>query len=66
MNLPVKEALRMDKLRMATKEFKKHYKRAMRLKEGGAAWEREITLAERYKAIAKKEYEESWKVKYCF
>lgn len=33
------------------KLFKQHYKKAMKLKEGGAAWEREITLAKRYKDI---------------
>lgn len=28
--------------------FKKHYKKAVQLKEGGAAWDREITKAQRY------------------
>ena len=43
----------------AKREFKRHYKKAMKLKEGGAAWEREMNLCERYKAIviAKSELE---------
>lgn len=32
----------------AKREFKRHYKKAMHLKEGGAAWEREMQFCERY------------------
>lgn len=28
------------------RQFRKHYKYAMRLKEGGKAWEREIAICE--------------------
>ncbi len=41
----------------AKREFKKHYKRAMKLKEGGSAWEREIDQARRYLRIGKGLYE---------
>lgn len=63
MGLTMKEVLRMS---MAKREFKKHYRKAMHLKEGGTAWEREIALAEKYLEIAKKEYQENWKAKYCY
>ncbi|MCR4661713.1 MAG: hypothetical protein K5765_06940 [Clostridia bacterium] len=36
----------------AVKQFRKHYKKAMRLKEGGKAWEREIAETEKYLKIA--------------
>jgi len=45
--------------------FKKHYKAAMRLKEGGKAWEREITLAEHYLALGTAAYQANLKAKYC-
>ena len=32
----------------AKREFKRHYKKAMHLKEGGAAWEREMQFCDRY------------------
>ena len=35
----------------AVKQFKKHYKKMKRLKEGGSAWEREISECEKYIAI---------------
>lgn len=37
------------------KEFRKHYKYSLRLKEGGAAWEREMTLCEKCLAEVRKE-----------
>ena len=36
------------KKEIAKKEFKRHYKKAMKLKEGGKAWEREIGKAKHY------------------
>ena len=51
-------------LRESTKQFKRHYKKAMKLKEGGKAWEREIALARYWKDISKKEYDEEWKERY--
>lgn len=50
----------MDAKRM----FKKHYKRAMKLKEGGKAWEREITKAKRYLDIGRIQYEQAQREKY--
>ena len=44
------------------KAFKKHYKRAMKLKEGGSAWEREITLAKKYLDMAEAEHERQLKM----
>ena len=35
----------------AAQEFRKHYRYACRLKEGGAAWEREMAICEKLKAI---------------
>lgn len=35
----------------ALKLFKQHYKCAMKLKEGGTAWEREMKLCEQYKNV---------------
>lgn len=32
----------------AAKKFKKHYRYAMKLKEGGKAWEREMEICEKY------------------
>ena len=32
----------------AAKSFRKHYKYAMHLKEGGAAWDREMKECEKY------------------
>ena len=36
----------------AGRQAKKHYKKAMRLKEGGKAWMREIEQARKYLKIA--------------
>ena len=42
----------MDKdLKEAKRLFKLHYRKAMRLKEGGAAWNREIALANHYRML---------------
>lgn len=51
-------------MREAAKQFKKHYRRAAKLKEGGKAWEREITIAYRYKELAIKEYREELRKRY--
>ena len=51
-------------LEKAKREFKRHYKKAMKLKEGGKAWEREITQAERYKNAAITLYQLKWKERY--
>ncbi len=48
------------------KEFKKHYKKAMRLKEGGKAWQREIDLAHHWLEIGKKENQAEWAAKYQY
>ena len=40
------------------KEFKKHYRYAMRLKEGGKAWDREMTICERLLKVMKELNEE--------
>lgn len=45
--------------------FKKHYKAAMKLKEGGKAWEREIGLAQHYLELGRKAYKANLKAKYC-
>lgn len=50
----------------AARQFKRHYKKAMRLKEGGAAWQREIDLAHHYLEIGKAEYEERIKRRYSY
>lgn len=42
--------------RQAQRNFKKHYKKAMKLKEGGKAWEREINFAHRWLEIGKNLY----------
>ena len=47
-------------------EFKKHYRRAMQLKEGGAAWEREINLARKYLALGKAEYDRKLEERYGY
>lgn len=52
------------KLREYQREFKRHYKRAMKLKEGGKAWEREMTLCEHYLKLGKAEYDRYWKERY--
>jgi len=41
----------------AKRLFKKHYTYAMRLKEGGKAWEREMKYCEQYKHVIMKESE---------
>lgn len=51
-------------LEKAKKQFKKHHKMAMRLKEGGKAWEREITLADRFLRIGKAIYQQKITAKY--
>jgi len=51
-------------LKKAKQNFKKHYKKAMRLKEGGKAWEREIELAKRYLNIGKILYQQETENKY--
>ena len=48
----------------AAKMFKRHYKKAMKLKEGGKAWEREINLAKKYLEIGRRQYEEEMKERY--
>lgn len=48
----------------AKANFKKHYKMAMRLKEGGKAWEREINLAHRYLEIGRAKYQAELKARY--
>lgn len=51
-------------LKEARREFKKHDCRARKLKEGGKAWEREMQLCDRYKAIAMAKYQAEQKAKY--
>ena len=51
-------------LHQVAKEFKRHYKKAMKLKEGGKAWEREIDLANKYLEIGRRQYEEELKERY--
>ena len=51
-------------LREVIRQFKKHYKAAMKLKEGGKAWEREISAANAWKEICTKKYNEEWAAKY--
>jgi len=41
----------------ARKLFKKHYNYAMKLKEGGKAWEREMKYCEQYKNVLMNESE---------
>ena len=41
----------------AQKLFKKHYRYALRLKEGGKAWEREMRYCEQYKNVLMSESE---------
>ena len=48
----------------AKREFKMHYKKATKLKEGGKAWEREISQANRYKNIATTLYQLKWERRY--
>lgn len=48
----------------AKKEFKRHYKRAMKLKEGGKVWEREINLANKWKEIGTRQYQEMLEARY--
>ena len=51
-------------LKEAKRKFKKHYNYAMRLKEGGKAWEREITQARHYLLIGTRLYHEQLGYKY--
>lgn len=51
-------------LEEAKREFKKHYHKAMKLKEGGKAWEREMQLCDRYQTIAMAKYQAEQKAKY--
>ena len=51
-------------LEEAKREFKKHYKKATKLKEGGKAWEREISLASKYMQIGRELYQEEVRAKY--
>lgn len=44
--------------------FKRHYKKAMRLKEGGAAWERGIEMAHQYLELGKVAYKQYLDYKY--
>lgn len=53
-------------LKEAKKKFKTHYKKAMKLKEGGKAWEREINLAKRYLNIGITLYKIETKNKYIY
>lgn len=48
----------------AAKQFKKHYKKAMKLKEGGKAWEREIELARKYLEMGMAQYHQQLKERY--
>lgn len=51
-------------LEKAKRQFKKHYKKAMKLKEGGAAWEREIKLSQKYFNIGLAKYQAQLERKY--
>ena len=52
------------KFRELKREFKKHYRRASKLKEGGKAWQREIDLAADYLQAGTKLKKEIEKEKY--
>ena len=52
-------------LQEAKRQFKKHWKYAQKLKEGGKAWEREMALCESYLAIGKAELDAENKRRYC-
>lgn len=54
----------MDQLERTKREFKKHHRKAMKLKEGGKAWDREITICETLLAKCKKLYQQKLKAKY--
>lgn len=41
----------------AQRLFKQHYNKAMKLKEGGVAWEREMKYCEQYKNVLTRESE---------
>lgn len=45
-------------------EFKKHYKYAMKLKEGGKAWNREMEICETCLKKGKEEYNQKLRAKY--
>lgn len=51
-------------LKEAKSQYKKHYRYAMRLKEGGKAWQREIDLARHYLLIGTHLYHEELGFKY--
>lgn len=53
-----------DTLKRARTEFKKHMRRAAALKEGGSAWDREITLARKWLVIGKAEMDHNWQKSY--
>ena len=55
----------MPKRKTLKSEFKKHYRYAMRLKEGGAAWEREMQILETLKTEWQRREKERLKVAYC-
>ena len=48
------------------REFKKHWRRAAKLKEGGTAWEREMAKCQEYMELGKKAYQENLKAKYGY
>ena len=51
----------MDKMSLegARKQWKKHYRYAMKLKEGGKAWDREMTICENLREVIKS-YGKQW------
>lgn len=54
----------MSKKEKAAREYKRHYKKAMKLKEGGKAWNREMEWCELYLNLWKKLDSQETELKY--
>lgn len=50
--------------RQAARQFKKHWKYASSLKEGGAAWEREMAICEKYLKIGTAKHQQALRERY--
>lgn len=53
-------------LKKVKAEFKKHYRYASNLKEGGDAWEREMAICEKLLKKGKELYKEQVRAKYGY
>lgn len=61
-----KEIQTMARTKTLKGEYKKLYRRTMKLKEGGKAWERNMEILEVMMAELRRRHEKEWKNKYNY